>query len=75
MAPADRRRLLADSSRGVRLAVGRKRCATTAVHQEVHQRAQEQQRVRQEGVQVRGVLGDEKECCDAQENDEGQAGS
>ena len=46
-----------------------------AMHEEVHQRAKEQQHERQRTVEMRGMFGDEEERCDTQEGDQGQPGS
>jgi Cys-tRNA synthase (O-phospho-L-seryl-tRNA:Cys-tRNA synthase) len=49
--------------------------AMTAVHEQVQQWAQEQQRERQDAEEVGRMLGHEKEGDDAEESEEDQAGS
>jgi hypothetical protein len=44
--------------------------AMPAVHEEVQERAQEQEREREDAEEVRGVLGDEEEGSDGEESDQ-----
>lgn len=45
--------------------------AVTAVHEQVHERAGQEDQVGQRAEEMRGVLGDQEESCDQKEADQG----